>query len=1017
MRYSEEQKRIIDISCGEDNCIVDAVAGSGKTTTLLGIADAQQDKNLLAVLYNRSLKDETRIRISKQNLSNLEIQTYHALARKYYSKTVQNDTGITEVLKRNLPPIRKLPSWKRIIVDEVQDMNPLYFYLIIKLITDLHNPDLRITVMGDRFQSIYNYIGADPRFLTLANDLYSPRHISGNWQNTTLSTTYRCSPNICSFINEGLLGYTRMIPANPDEQSPPVHYIYGSPFDAKDVLIQYIKTLLSLGHTYNDFFVLATSVKVKGRDTPVRLLENTLVSNNIPVYVPNEEDKGNTNSEENPANDKIVITTFHQSKGLERKIVIMYNFDSSYYENKDFDKDFLASPLYVALTRAQKYLFVVHDSKHPPLKFFNHDINSVIYISTNGQRLSTLPKSSSVDKEKTEGMRVFNASEMTDYLSANAILEARRYINVSLIKEQEQHLKFPSVIKTGINSFEKVADINGIAIPAYYEWQTRKQMRILSLTQNHAFTKRYDCLAKKVLNGEELDMCEILEASNIFSSITSGYNYKVAQIKSYDWISKADILPCLEILSENITADDVQYERSLDEQVLKKVSIRGQIDAYSENQSTLWEIKCVENLDHSHEIQLGIYAWLFGKMYPKRFTEINFHLLNIKTGELLLIQSSMEKLTKMVCYLITEKTRTNEKLNDMEFISKFTKKFETDTVQLTIPNMFKQPALFIDTVIPEKMQECIGVEKEEQPKQVDNQEQPKQVDNQEQPKQGESGRVIVFDLETNGLPITPSFGKYHPPSELNYYNSSRIVQWSWSLHEADGTLIAEEDHIIKPNPKEYRILNQQFHNISESMARVQGKEFETVMDIWKTHLSQATTIVGHNVEFDKHVLLSELYRRQHESVATELLTKSWICTMERAKPLVGLKARNKLKPPKLRELMHALGIEEEPGRSFHNSKHDVYYTAKCYFNEQKVINACPKMYEGKHSGKTYEEILEQDRPYCINTNAVCNIRKLYYSPLRPFSNWIKLRAKTDPVLKAEIDKKEQELRDTHPASC
>ena len=57
MRYSEEQKRIIDISCGEDNCIVDAVAGSGKTTTLLGIADAQQDKNLLAVLYNRSLKD------------------------------------------------------------------------------------------------------------------------------------------------------------------------------------------------------------------------------------------------------------------------------------------------------------------------------------------------------------------------------------------------------------------------------------------------------------------------------------------------------------------------------------------------------------------------------------------------------------------------------------------------------------------------------------------------------------------------------------------------------------------------------------------------------------------------------------------------------------------------------------------------------------------------------------------------------------------------------------------------
>lgn len=670
----------------------------------------------------------------------------------------------------------------------------------------------------------------------------------------------------------------------------------------------------------------------------------------------------------------------------------MYNFDSSYYENKDFDDNFLASPLYVSLTRAQKYLFVIHDSNYSSLKFYNPNTDSVIYISAKGRRLSELPNKTIANKERTEGMRVFNASEMTDYLSANAILEARRFMNVHKIKNKQITLKIPSVIKTNNSSYEKVSDINGIAIPAYYEWITRKQMRILSLTDNHAFSKRYDELANKITRGEELEMSEILEATNIFSSITSGYHYKVAQIKSYDWLIKSDIQPCLEILSENIIAEDVQYERCLDEQIIKRVSIRGQIDAYSESQSTLWEIKCVENLDYSHEIQLAIYAWIFGKMYPKRFSEINFHLLNIKTGELIQIQSSMDKLTKMVSFLIDEKTRTNPKISDEEFITKFCKKFETSGTQLTIPKMFKQinqqpqTALFIDMPVSEK---------------------------KEEPQQN-TARVIVFDLETNGLPITPAFGKYYPPTELNYYNNARIVQWSWSLHEPDGTLIAEEDHIIKPNPKEYRILNQEFHNISESMARIQGKEFGTVLEIWKKHMSEATTIVGHNIHFDKNVLLSELYRRQYSVEAEELLHKTWVCTMERAKELVGLKARNKLKPPKLKELMHALGIDEEAGRSFHNSKHDVYYTAKCYFHEQKLKNACPKMYEGKHSGKTYEEILLCDRTYAVHANASCNIHKLYHSPLRPFSNWIKLKAKTDANLKAEIERKELEIRGMSP---
>jgi hypothetical protein len=132
--------------------------------------------------------------------------------------------------------------------------------------------------------------------------------------------------------------------------------------------------------------------------------------------------------------------------------------------------------------------------------------------------------------------------------------------------------------------------------------------------------------------------------------------------------------------------------------------------------------------------------------------------------------------------------------------------------------------------------------------------------------------------------------------------------------------------------------------------------------------------------------------------------------MDRAKTLCGLKARNKLKPPQLRELMHALGIKEELGRAFHNSKHDVYYTAKCYFAEQVLINPCPKMYDGQYKGKTYEEILVLDRNYSIYAAASCNVHKLYNSPIRKLANWVNDKAKTDLQLAEDIKIKMTEIR-------
>lgn len=58
---------------------------------------------------------------------------------------------------------------------------------------------------------------------------------------------------------------------------------------------------------------------------------------------------------------KIIITTYHQSKGLERDHVFVFYFDSKFVEvfHKTYDYDTLTNEHYVALTRAKKGLHII----------------------------------------------------------------------------------------------------------------------------------------------------------------------------------------------------------------------------------------------------------------------------------------------------------------------------------------------------------------------------------------------------------------------------------------------------------------------------------------------------------------------------------------------------------------------------------------------------------------------------------------------------------------------------------
>ena len=89
---SNEQQKILDEVRDGHNVMVDAVAGTGKTTLILSIARELPDKRILQLTYNASLRKDVKDTIAKQELTNINVHTYHSLAKRYYLSTVYTDT-------------------------------------------------------------------------------------------------------------------------------------------------------------------------------------------------------------------------------------------------------------------------------------------------------------------------------------------------------------------------------------------------------------------------------------------------------------------------------------------------------------------------------------------------------------------------------------------------------------------------------------------------------------------------------------------------------------------------------------------------------------------------------------------------------------------------------------------------------------------------------------------------------------------------------------------------------------
>jgi hypothetical protein len=747
MQLSDEQLYIIEQIKQGKNAIVCAVAGSGKSSTVLSAAQQMPELQFLQLTYNASLRAEIKEKVRELGLTNIKIHTYHSLAVRYYLPNCFTDTGLRRILYHDLAPRQEIPLCNVLVIDETQDMTLVYFQIVQKFIKDMiHNrsniklhsqpeenqnvlikngqevifpegaggvagvcgaspgfPAIQLLILGDELQSLYEFKGSDARFLTLAEQIWKncPFLRTKEFSNCSMKMSYRITDEICAFVNNVMIGQHRMNSCRSDET---VKYVRNSRTNLEKTVIFEVNRLLAAGAKPSDFFILGASVK--SSKSVVRKMENVLVSQGIPCYVPMME---NENIDDRVIDGKIVFSTFHSVKGRQRPYVFIVGFDNSYFEfyARTLPTDRCPNTLYVGATRASKALFLLEgdnfagDRPLPFLKLNHHEMRAQPYIQFKGQPKSifyaderTVPESINLVDKHFE-----TPTNMIKFIPESIIEEISPIVDRIFISEQvlENELDIPAIIQTGSGHFEEVSDLNGIAIPAmYYDELTNRfskneksniLLSIINQTLDQMKSSEHTYIRALV---DALGPCtgsikEYLYLANIYVATQEKLYFKLKQIDAaeYGWLS--DWSNCRERLNDVIGKECADVCPRIEETILnpsmdkEHVLIDAALAQFFENKkfrftartdlitaSTVWEIKCTSKISMDHLLQVVIYAWLW--LVTKPDDPKVFKIFNIKTGEILRLDASREDLDYIVISILQGKYLEHEPISDEEFI-------------------------------------------------------------------------------------------------------------------------------------------------------------------------------------------------------------------------------------------------------------------------------------------------------------------------------------------------------------
>lgn len=298
-----EQQGFIDKAKTGANILVDACIGSGKTTTIQRLCcELPQEMNVLYLTYNRLLKVDAKTKIKSRNTT---VTNYHGYAYSVLFRAGIS-CGISDTIQRFISEKPTLKKFDVLILDEYQDIDQEISEMLLYIRST--NPQMQIIAVGDMEQKIYDK--------TALNVSAFINELLGDHIELEFTSCFRISSELATKLGriwgKTIVGINDHCIVEEMSMDEAVGFLS----------VQEPSDILCLG-------------KRNGKLTnALNLLENNFPDkfNKKTVYASiRDEDGGGAT---NPSPKDAIFTTYDSSKGLERKVCVVFDFTEKYWSDR-----------------------------------------------------------------------------------------------------------------------------------------------------------------------------------------------------------------------------------------------------------------------------------------------------------------------------------------------------------------------------------------------------------------------------------------------------------------------------------------------------------------------------------------------------------------------------------------------------------------------------------------------------------------------------------------------------------
>lgn len=300
MQLSDEQSRFVSVAQEGKNILVDACIGSGKTTAIQALCKMlPKDKKILYLTYNKLLKIDAKSKIHEKNVT---VTNYHGFAFMSLIR-MGIKAGVSDLIQLFVKNRPNIMPYDILILDEYQDIE-LELAEMLDIVKEA-NPKMQIIAVGDMQQKIYDKTTLDvSKFID---------DFLGDYIMLEFTRCFRLSAELAARLgriwNKNIVGVNDTCKVEKMNCNQVVEFL--SKQKPEDVLC--------LGARNGD---LSETLNKLEESYPGIYNKNTVYAS-----ISDTDSAGATE----PKKDSAIFTTYDSSKGLERKIVVIFDYTERYW--------------------------------------------------------------------------------------------------------------------------------------------------------------------------------------------------------------------------------------------------------------------------------------------------------------------------------------------------------------------------------------------------------------------------------------------------------------------------------------------------------------------------------------------------------------------------------------------------------------------------------------------------------------------------------------------------------------